>query len=279
MSTEEQATAASGSVPNAFGNALAWKWTRQMPTAVRRTGLPTLLYALRAMANAAGELRFADRKPIRIQDIAKAACANEKDTRRYLDAAMRAGVVGVLGERRRGTPTLYVLLLTPVPDWAAAEEYLRGTARKPGKRPAAWQDEESSGDRDPNQFGSPRPELTDGTAEEVRVTATRMSSGHRDPNGSGHRDPNNPGGYPRGSQDGAGVGFQPQVVGAPEDQPDSHEPHHDDQAPPNPGDYETWHRCPVCRRRIVPDPRRPDRTVHARCEPYLAETDHERHSA
>ncbi|MFF1282188.1 hypothetical protein [Streptomyces sp. NPDC058299] len=277
MSSDEQAPA-SGSVPNAFGNALAWKWTRQMPTAVRRTGLPTLLYALRAMANAAGELRFADRKPIRIQDIAKAACADEKDARRYLEAAMRAGVVGVLGTRRRGVPTLYVLLLTAVPDWTAAEEYLRGTARKPGRRPAAWQGEGSSGDRDPNQFGGPRPELTGSTAEEVRGTAPRMSSGDRAPNGSGDRAPNNPGGFPRGSQDEAEVGFQPQVVGAPEEQAESHEHHHHDAPSADP---DTWTRCAVCRRPILPDPRRPGRTVHARCEPYAehATTDHERHSA
>lgn len=101
--TTEEPTATSGSVPNAFGNALAWRWSRQMPTALRR-GFLTLLYALRAMANAAGELRFSgDRQPIRIQDIAKAAGASEKDARRYLDAAIHAGVVVVKGERKRGS--------------------------------------------------------------------------------------------------------------------------------------------------------------------------------
>lgn len=270
MSTEEQGAPAPGSVPNAFGNALAWKWTRQMPTAVRRTGLPTLLYALRAMANAAGELRFADRKAIRIQDIAKAACADEKDARRYLEAAIRAGVVHVVGGRRRGVATLYVLQLTPFPDWKAAEDHLRGTARKPGKRPADWQTpEESSGDSDPNRFGGQRPELTDGKAEEVRGTAPRMSSGDSAPIGSGDRAPNNPGSNQGLSQDGAGVGFQPQVVGAPEDQPDSQEDHQD---------HTTWTRCAVCRRPIIPDPQRPGRTVHGRCE-QPATTRAERHSA
>ena len=264
MTTEEQGPA-SGSVPNAFGNALAWKWTRQMPTAVRRTGLPTLLYALRAMANAAGELRFGDRKAIRIQDIAKAACANEKDTRRYLDAAIRAGVVGVRGERRRGTATIYCLLLTPFPDWGAAEDYLRSTARKPGKRPAAWQKpEESSGDRDPNQFGPPRPELEADGAEEVRATATRTSSGDRDPNGSGHRDPNNPGTSHEGSQEAAGVVFQPQVVGAtgPEESESDQEQDHQDEEPAVDGVT----RCTECGWHLAPDPRRPGRTAHTACQ-------------
>ncbi|MFD3667574.1 hypothetical protein [Streptomyces sp. NPDC058672] len=255
MSTEEQETRASGSVPNAFGNALAWRWSRDMPTAVRRSGLPTLLYALRAMANAAGELRFADRKPIRIQDIAKAACADEKDARRYLDAAERAGVVVVVGERRRGKSTLYCLVMSPRPDWSAAEAHLKATARKPGKRPPAWQSQdESSGDRDPNQFGGPRPELTDGTAEEVQGTAPRWSSGDRDPNGSGDRDPNNPGGFHESSQERAEVGFQPQVVGAPEDEIDHQE------------DHPEWTRCTDCGRPIAPDPRRPTRTIHTACQ-------------
>ncbi|GGS81780.1 hypothetical protein [Streptomyces griseoviridis] len=276
MSSDEQAPA-SGSVPHAFGNALAWKWSREMPTALRR-GFLTLLYALRAMANASGELAFhGDRQPIRIQDIAKAAGASEKDARRYLDAAIRAGIVIVKGERKRGRPTLYVIVPTPFPDWTAAEEHLKATARKPGKAPAPWaKDTGSSGDRDPNQNGSPRPELTAGTDQEVRVTATRWSSGDRDPNGSGHRDPNNPGVTHGTSQDGAEVGFQPQVVGPPGDQAEAHEDHHDTAASDNP---ETWRRCRACNRPILPDPKRPGRTVHARCEPHLATTDHGRHSA
>jgi hypothetical protein len=283
-STDEQDGRTSGSVPNAFGNALSWRWTRDMSAYLRRSGLPLLLCQLRNLAAASGEIAFSsDRKPIRIQDIAKAACANEKDTRRYMEAAIRAGVVRVLGERKRGAATRYVIVPHPFPDWQAAEDYLKSTARKPGKRPAAWsEDAGSSGHRDPNQNGSPRPELTDGTAEEVRVTATPWSSGHRDPNGSGHRDPNNPGGYPWGSQDGAGVRFQPQVVGPPGEQIDSPEDHHDDATTPDPGDHTTWHLCPGCNRRIMPDPQRPDRRVHARCEDYLAAqaaTDHERHSA
>ncbi|MFI1734019.1 hypothetical protein ACH40E_33365 [Streptomyces acidicola] len=272
MSTDEQAPA-SGSVPNAFGNALSWKWTRQMSAYLRRSGLPLLLCQLRNYASASGDVAFSsDRKPIRISDIAAASCCSVKDCRRYLEAAIRAGVVTVRGERKRGIPARYVIVPHPFPDWQAAEDYLKSTARKPGKRAPEWQDdeEERKGHRDPNQKGSPRPLVTDGTDSEEGVTATPPSKGHRDPNGWGHRDPNNPGGFPGSSHDGAEVGFQPQVVGAPENQIDPHEDHHDDP--------DSWTRCRVCNRPILPDPQRPGRTVHARCEPHLA-TDHERHSA
>lgn len=264
MSNAEQATATSGSVPHAYGNALAWKWSREMPTPLRR-GFLTLLYALRAMANASGELRFhSDRQPIRIQDIARAAGASEKDARRYLDAAIRAGVVVVKGERKRGKPTLYVILPTPWPDWKAAESHLKATARKPGKDPAPWSKEAgSSGDRDPNQDGSPRPELTDGTDQEVRVTATRMGSGDRDPNGSGHRDPNNPGSTQEGSQEVAGAVDQPQVDGTPgTPENDPHDQQHAD-ADTSPG----WIRCERCHGHLIP---RFGRTTHPNCPPLTA---------
>lgn len=262
MSIEEQDSRSSGSVPNAFGNALSWKWTRNMSTYLRRSGLPLLLCQLRNFASASGEVAFSgDRKPIRIQDIAKAACADEKDTRRYLEAAIRAGVVQVVGERKRGKATRYVIVVHPFPDWQAAEDYLKSTARK---RAPGWDGKEtSSGDSAPNQNGGQRPELSGRAAEEVRGTAPRMGSGDSAPNGSGDSAPNNPGGFPGGSQDGAEVSFKPQVVGPTGDQFESPEP--------NPNDHTTWPCCPVCTRRVMPDPRRPGRTVHTRCEPHLTE--------
>jgi hypothetical protein len=248
-----------------------------MPTALRR-GFLTLLYALRAMANANGELRFSgDRQPIRIQDIAKAAGASEKDARRYIDAAIRAGVVVVKGERKRGKPTLYVILPSPWPNWQAAEDHLKSTARKPGKRPAPWTTEAgSSGDRDPNQFGSPRPELTDGTGQEVRVTATRMGSGDRDPNGSGHRDPNNPGVTHDSSHDGARVVPQPQPSGPTGEQID-HQEHHHDRPSAGPPPAATAGRCRECQIPLI----RPGRGLCHGCEQYLARhtTDHGRRPA
>lgn len=279
MSTEEQAPTG-GSVPNAYGNALAWKWVPNMPSALKRAHVHTLLYALRSMASAGGELRFADRKPMRIQDIARAAGCDEKDARDRLEAAIKAGVVRVLGERRRGRSALYCLAMNPFPDWAAAVAYLEGAKalreearqRREAERKAAPWSEENGGrspELDETENGGPPPELTDGTAEEERGTAPRTRTGDRPPNGSGDRPPNNPGGFPWGSQDGAEVSFKPQVVGPPGDQSESHEP--------NPDDHTTWTRCRHCGRPILPDPQRPGRTVHARCEAYL--NDHGRHSA
>ncbi|QCX81097.1 hypothetical protein C9F11_37570 [Streptomyces sp. YIM 121038] len=263
MSNEEQDTRASGSVPNAFGNALAWKWTRSMPPALRRSGLPTLLYALRAMANAAGQLRFSDGRPIRIQDLAKAACADEKDTRRYLDAAEHAGVLVVVGERRRGRPNLYALVMSPRPDWGAALAHLDATKRtRSGRKSAPWADEQGPkfGGRSPEladpKFGGPPPELTDGTENEVRGTAPRWSSGDRPPLSSGDRPPNNPGTSQGTSQDGAEVIFQPQVVGSAAPEID----HQDEpRADPPPSDFI---RCARCRKPMLP---RPGRTTHAHC--------------
>ena len=296
MSTEEQAPT-SGSVAHAYGNALVWKWVPSMPAALKRAHVHTLLYALRSMANPGGELRFnGDRKAFRIKDIARAAGADEKDTRDRLEAAIRAGVVRVLGDRRRGRTALYCLALSPAPNWSAAVAYLEGVkgAREEAKqaraaakgtavRSAPWAEE--NGGRSPEledgENGGPPPELEGPEQKSERGTAPRPRTGDRPPNGSGDRPPNNPGVTQELSQDGAEGFFKPQVVGPPEEHDDSHEPPpDDDQAPPpDPDDYETWHRCRVCRHRVMPDPRRPTRTVHARCEPLLATTDRERHSA
>lgn len=243
MSTEEQPSAASGSVPNAFGNALSWKWTPGMSTYLRRSGLPLLLCQLRNMANASGEVAFAsDRKPIRISDIAAAACCSVKDCRRYLDAAIRAGVVTVRGQRKRGAAVRYVILVNPFPDWKAAEDYLKSTARRPGKRAPEWQDDDGSkGHRDPTEKGSPRPQLTDGTDFEEGVTATPPSKGHRDPNGWGHRDPNNPGDSQEQTHEPAEVSSQPQVDEPTGQQIDSQD--NQPRADPPPG---ALRRCTDC---------------------------------
>ncbi|WP_425244823.1 hypothetical protein, partial [Streptomyces sp. NEAU-NA10] len=202
MHDDEQETRAPGSVPNAFGNALAWRWSRDMPAELRRRrGYITLLYTLRAMANASGELRFQGGRAFRIQDIAAAATVREKDARRFLEASVRAGVVAVIGQRRRGTPTLYALLVNPYPDWAAAEAHLKATDRPSGKDTAPWRDGESSGHRGPNENGPPRPQLDNEDAEEVRATAAPPSSGRGGPTGSGTRGPNTPGVFPGGSQE------------------------------------------------------------------------------
>ncbi|MFG3154256.1 hypothetical protein ACGF7W_19680 [Streptomyces sp. NPDC048219] len=212
MHDEEQEPRA-GSVPNSFGNALAWKWTRAMPAALRRRkGFVTLLYALRAIANASGELRFQGGRPFRIQDLAAAATIREKDCRRYLEAGIRAGVIAVSGQRRRGTPTLYVLLPAPHPDWDAAEAHLKATDRPSGKDTAPWKDDEGSGTRGPSKLGPQRPEPAPDTAQDVRAPAAPPGSGREGPTGSGTRGPNTPGVIHGSLQERAGLGGQPQDV-------------------------------------------------------------------
>ena len=290
MSNEEQ-DRASGSVPHAFGTALAWKWMPNMPASLKRSNLHTLLYTLRTIANADGTLRYKDTKrPFSLQAIAKAAGCDQKDARDRLEAAIRAGVVAAPGERRRGRSTLYVIVPSPSPDWAAAVAYLDGVKeareesrqrRETERKAAPWTEEKGgrSPELDETENGGPPPELTDGTAGEERGTAPRTRTGDRPPNGSGDRPPYTPGGYPWGSHDGAEVGFQPQVVGPPAEQAESHENHHGDTATaPDPDDHTTWRTCPGCNRRIMPDPQRPDRRMHARCEDALTHH-HERHSA
>jgi hypothetical protein len=278
LSTDEQ-DARPGSVPVAYGNALSWKWTRQMSTYLRRSGLPLLLCQLRNFANASGEVAFSgDRKPIRLSDIAAAACCREKDGRRYLEAAIRAGVVQVVGQRKRGAATRYVIVVHPFPDWQAAEDYLKSTARKPGAKAPEWADDEdgSSGHRGPIEKGPPRPELPADPGPEEGATAARMGSGHRGPNGSGHRGPNNPGGYPGFSQDRAEVVPQPQPSGPTGEQID-HQEHHHERPNAGPPPAATAGRCRICQIPLI----RPGRDLCHGCEQHLAAhpTDHERHSA
>lgn len=274
MSNDEQ-DRASGSVPNAFGNALAWRWMRHMPASLKRSNLHTLLYTLRAIANADGTLRDKKSKqPFRIKDIARAAGADEKDVRDRLEAAIRAGVIAVGSERRRGRSALYVLVPSPRPDWAAAAAYLDGVkalredarkaraAKKGTERKAApWADE--NGGRSPeletDENGGPTPELTDGTDLGERGAVPRLRTGGGPPNGSGGGPPNNPGVLPRGSHDGADLGSQPQPLGPPESQDhDSHEDHTAD------GDTTGWTLCARCNDPMLP---RYGRTTHAHCQP------------
>lgn len=123
----EETTPPSGSVPvpHAYGNALARRWVFELPRPLKG-GFLTLLYALRTLASADGQLRYErDGKGITITQIAKACCSDERDVRTYLTAAIAAGVVGVVTDdhgrgRTRGRATVYTLLMTPSPNWDAA---------------------------------------------------------------------------------------------------------------------------------------------------------------
>ncbi|MCT2591103.1 hypothetical protein LHJ74_14495 [Streptomyces sp. N2-109] len=267
MSTEEQQR--SGSVPHAFRNALFWRWTREMPRPLA-DGFLKVLQALGAGANGSGKLKFRDGKPIRIKDIAAAAIVDEKDCRRYLDAAIAAGLVSIEGERKRGKAALYVLVLDPTPDWAAAVAALDASKRKRAERkPPPWQAEKNGG-RSPEledaENGGPPPELPASPEEEERGTAPRMGSGDRPPFGSGDRPPNNPGIAKELPHDAAEVVAQPQVdpdPGPQNDHSDHEQDHHDDDAPPAAQPL-TFTRCATCHERMVP---RPGRDRHTHCHP------------
>ncbi|MFD9306107.1 hypothetical protein ACFWCB_26220 [Streptomyces sp. NPDC060048] len=196
MPDEQQPDYASGGVPHAYRNVIFWRWTRTMPRPLKGPFL-TLLYALGAAASTHGLLQFRDGTVIRIQDIAAGVGSDEKDTRRYLNAAIAAGVVAVEGERGRGKRAVYRIVVCLTPDWTAALASLADSKPKPKKSPAPapWQDAEkfggptpvvtgrSSGDRPPNsagqssgdhpptEFGGPSPEWFGGpTPEQPRGT-------------------------------------------------------------------------------------------------------------
>lgn len=213
--SDEQAGAYTGSIPQAYRHAIFWRWAPGMPR-----GLPSafvnLLYAVGTAADASGRLRFRDGKPIRIRDIAAAIKADEKDARRYLNAALAAGVLTVEGERGRGKVPLYVLVIAPRPDWPAAVAELEASKRvRAGRKPPPWRDE--NGGRSPEladpENGGPPPELPAADDQEERGTAPRPRTGDRPPNGSGDRPPN----IPWGTQ---GVPQEiPEVVAKPQDPP------------------------------------------------------------
>ncbi|MFC4608806.1 hypothetical protein ACFO9E_13400 [Streptomyces maoxianensis] len=273
--TEDQADRASGSLPHAYRNRIFWNWAPAMPAGLS-SSFVTVLYALGTAADTAGLVRFKnDGKAIRIKDIAAACKADEKDVRRYLEAAIAAGVVAVEGERRRGRAAVYVLILEPRPDWGAAVDVLATTKRKRAERkPPPWRVDDvpgadENGGRSPElpegENGGPPPELPPIHHEEERGTAPRMGSGDRPPFGSGDRPPNNPGSTKELPHETAEVVGQPQVDGAPvlhkidsrEEQtpPDGHV----DDEPPL-----AFTRCAVCHERMVP---RPGRTTHKHCTP------------
>ncbi|MET8609722.1 hypothetical protein [Streptomyces misionensis] len=248
MSTEQQDDRSSGGPAHSFGNTLAWKWSREMPRGLKG-GFLTTLYACRTMAAASGALRFRDGRVIRIQDIAKAAGCREQDARRYMEAAVRSGVVVVEGLRRRGKPTLYVLnAVIQCPDWTAAESYLKATVRrrKEDAEPAKGSGhrgpnsgDESSDHSGTNQFGPQRPELDESDASGVRSTAARPGSGHSGTTGSVHSGTNNPGATHGVPHDMVDAVPQPQVVAGASEETDQPFTQHEDDLP--------YGRCEVCK--------------------------------
>lgn len=205
---QEQRT---GGIPHAFGNAVAWRWADEMPAYLKR-GFLTMLYAMRQHAAPSGELVFNSgvRKPIKLSVLARSAGCREKDGRRFIEAAIRAGVVVVVGERRRGRATLFRLVVNPWPDWKAAEDYLRGTSRGAGKTFTVEDegDPETSGHSGPSENGVDEAEETD----PVGATVALMGSGHSGPSTSGQSGPNIPCVTQADDHDVADVVTQPAVI-------------------------------------------------------------------
>ncbi|XVV35037.1 hypothetical protein ACQPXT_13715 [Streptomyces sp. CA-100214] len=252
MSTEDQEQR-TGGLAHAFGNAVAWKWVDEMP-AYLKTGFLAMLYSLRQHAAPSGEVRFngGNHRPIKMDRLSRSAGCREQDGRRYVEAAIRAGVVALVGERKRGATPLFRVVVTPWPDWKAAEEYLRGTSRGAGRKFPKLEGEPGTSDHG----GSTRLEAeAPEEAEEVRTTVARPTSDHRGSTTSDHRGPNKPCVFHAGYHDGAEVVPQPEVVGGSSGEqnelPIGEETEQAEQADggqqQEPETGEAFGRCEVCR--------------------------------
>lgn len=245
---DEQHRRASGSVPHAYGNALARRWAPELPRQLTG-GFLTLLYVLRAMASADGRLRYErDGAPITIAQIATACRSDQKDVRLYLQAAVAAGVVAVLedakGRRQtRGRATMYALVLCPAPDWSAAAgvvwvaQQIKAEQRAAKAARKAARDAESSGD-------SPLNSTTDNSSGDSPPNPTPTGSGDSPPTGFGGQSPTDLGGQSPDHpglthelpHEMAGVGPQAEAARAPEEDSAAPAPQPPRLVPPQTGD-------------------------------------------
>lgn len=234
----------SGSVAHTFGNLLARKWAPTLPRTLTG-GFLTLLYSMRTLASASGELRYTrDRQGITITEITEACRSDQKDVRTYLTAAIAAGVVGVVGQRRRGVATVYSLVVNPSPNWAAAAAVVRAAqldkAEKRAQRaarsaaepepqhdvPAADQQPVSSGHRAPMaSSGGRAPNFERGSSGD----SAPAGFGGQCPDGFGGQCPDHPGSTHVLPHEMADVVPQPQDVRGHEDESPAHD---DGPAPP-----------------------------------------------
>lgn len=236
----------SGSVPHTFRLRMARQWVPRMPPQLRRQ--KAFLYALAtvaAMADTAGRTRWHARpdepgRPLPLKELAAAMGSDEKDARRYLAAAIAAGVLTTEQAPRRGRTTVYVLLTPPfTPRWAAALSVLTV-----GEERAAEADAHASAGRVENggrlplldtpavgaSSGDVSPNSAAVTASQERGTSPRWSSGDASPLRTGDCPPN----ITRGSHDQAHemVAVGPQLRDARGQE--THERAHDPSPPPGP---------------------------------------------
>lgn len=205
--SDQQPNRASGSVPHTFRLRMAWQWVPRMPVALRRQ--KAFLYAVQtvaAMADTAGRTRWhvegedTPGRPLRLKELAAAMGSDEKDARRYLTAAIAAGILTAEQAPRRGRTTVYVLLLPPyTPRWEAALAVLTAggadTVEDDGHAPA---DRSGFGEASPvldtpaahASSGDASPNFPPVTASQERGTPPRWSSGDGSPSRTGDCPPN-----------------------------------------------------------------------------------------
>jgi hypothetical protein len=260
LSTEDQEQR-NGGVAHAFGNAVAWNWVDEMPPYLK-TGFLAMLYSLRQHAAPSGEVRFnkGNHRPIKMDRLSRSAGCREQDGRRYVEAAIRAGIVVLVGERKRGATPLFQVVVTPWPDWKAAEHYLRATSRSAGKKfPKLEEEAETSAHGGPSILEAETREEGD----EGRTTVARPTSDHRGSTTSDHRGPNKPCVFQAVNHDGADVVGQPQVdrgwsseenelpISEEEEQARGGEQQDEPEQPAQPETDEAFGRCEVCKIPLV----------------------------
>lgn len=195
---------AKGGVPHAFRLQMAWRWVPDMPLRLRRN--KPFLYALAtvaSMADTAGRTRWHNRqdenepgRALRLTQLARAMGSDDKDARRYLAAAVAAGVLATEEAPRRGRTTVYVLQLPPVPRWAAALAVL-----DVGEPATDVDDAHENGGLSPelgeahsaSRTGDSPPNSGPARARRERGTVPPWSSGDSAPMSSGDSPPNIPG--------------------------------------------------------------------------------------
>lgn len=185
--SDQQPDRASGGVPHTYRLRMAWRWVPGMPPGLRRRkGFLNALQTLATLADVEGRSRFQDNgQPIRITQLARAMGSAEKDCRRFLSAAIAAGVLTTEQAPRRGRVTVYVLVLALSPRWEAALAVLtaggagtdddtvaQGELRDPSLTVLALGGEDNT--TTDREFGGSSPEL-----DEARQ---HPSSGGRHPN-------------------------------------------------------------------------------------------------
>ncbi|EPD63154.1 hypothetical protein [Streptomyces sp. HGB0020] len=241
---------ASGSVPHTFRLRMAQHWVPKMPPQLRRQ--KAFLYALAtvaAVADTAGRTRWHTKpgeppgRPLRLKELAAAMGSAEKDARRYLAAAIAAGVLTTEQAPQRGRTTVYVLLVPAwTPRWEAALSVLTvGDETPRAVDPHTAARGAGNGEASPvldvveasacgTRTGDGSPNSAGVTASQERVTVPRWRTGDGSPLRTGDGSPNTT----RGTHDQPHemVAVVPQVRDARGD--DSHERAHDPSPPPGP---------------------------------------------